>query len=183
MSAVGLDIDDVLRPWYSRAHDICTEAGITAGITPRSWHPYREYGVTDQLWYDTLAVATLSGELYNAPPYDDTAEQVQRLKDAGHTVHMVTACGFLQHGALIKKDTVNWLEHWGIPYDTLTFSQDKRVVPTDWFLDDSIKNYDSLAHGGKCRVYLQNRPHNEVSGYCHRRRVNTLAEFVDKVLA
>lgn len=183
MSRVGVDIDDVLFDWYGRAHHVCTEAGITNDITPKSWHPFREYGCTDQQWYDALAAATLSGELYLGPPYDGAVKQVRRLAAAGHTVHIVTARGFLQHGDVIRKHTIEWLDHWGIEHDTLTFSKDKRVVPCDWFIDDSLKNYDQLAEGGRCRVFLLNRPHNQVAGYCHRRRVSTLEQFVDKVLA
>lgn len=42
-------------------------------------------------------------------------------------------------------------------------------------------NYDALAASGT-RAVLQNAPHNQVAGYCHRRRVDTLAQFVDLVL-
>lgn len=183
MSRIGVDIDDVLTDWYGRAHYLCTEAGITNGITPRSWHPFREYGCTDQLWYDVLALGTLSGELYGGPPYDGAVEQVTRLADAGHTIHIVTARGFLAHGHEIRKQTIDWLNHWGIPHDTLTFSPDKTVLTTDWFIDDSIKNYQALDAAGCRGAYLLNRSHNEVSGHCTRRRVDSLAEFVDKVLA
>ena len=41
---VTVDIDDVIYPWYDTAHQVCTDAGISNGVTPRSWVVHEEYG-------------------------------------------------------------------------------------------------------------------------------------------
>lgn len=177
---VGIDIDDVLYPWYDVAHRVCDTAGITNGATPTSWAPYEQYGCTDQAWFDALAIATLTGELYGAPPIAGVREQLERLHDAGHTIHLVTARGFLQHGKIIRLDTIEWINEYGIPHDSLTFIKDKRLVDVDAFIDDAPHNYDQLAEHG-FHVWLLHAPHN-VHARTGRDCVATLEEFVDLIL-
>ena len=177
---IGIDIDDVLYPWYLTAHMLSEAAGITNGVTPTTWRCYEDYGCTDQEWFDVLADATLSGDLYTAPPIGDTVEQLQRLRDAGHTIHLVTARGFMQHGEAIRLLTVEWLAAWDIPHDSLTFTRDKRVVVTDVFLDDASHNYDELTAAGR-KAWLLHAPHN-AEHRDGRLCVETLGEFVDAVL-
>jgi hypothetical protein len=176
---VGIDIDDVLYPWYDVAHQICTRAGITNGATPTSWQPFHEYGCTDQQWFDALAAATLTGELYSAAPFPGTPEQLSRLIDAGHTVHLVTARGFMQNGTEIRQSTIEWLDDWSIPHHSLTFAKDKRAVLTDVFLDDAAHNYDQI--DDHTEVWLLHAPHN-VSARAGRRSVPSVAAFVDLIL-
>jgi hypothetical protein len=174
---IGIDIDDVLYPWYVTAHGICERAGITNGVTPSSWRAYEDYGCTDEAWYAALAAATLTGELYEAAPLEDAAVQLQRLRDAGHTVHLVTARGFMQHGDLIKAWTIRWILDHEVPHDSLTFSRDKTLVRTDAFLDDAPHNYDELLAAGVA-VWLLHAPHN-VGQRRDRLCVASLREFVD----
>lgn len=178
---VGLDIDDVLYPWYVTAHDICVRAGLgPAHPMPTTWRPYEDYGCTDQEWFDALAEATVSGDLYCQPPMDGVNESLSRLVSAGHTVHLVTARGFMQHGALIREQTIQWLDRFEIPHHSLTFAKDKRAVITDVFLDDAEHNYDQLYDHTK--VWLLHAPHNWAARD-GRFTVATLDAFVDLVLA
>lgn len=175
---VGVDVDDVLFPWYERAHAACVAAGITNGVEPCTWSPFDEYGCEPQAWYDALEVATLSGELYSGDPYPGAVDALIRLQDAGHSVHLVTARGFLAHGNLIKAQTVEWLGTYGVPHDTLTFSPDKTIVRTDVFADDSERNVTALRAAG-IRVCLIDAPHNRhMTGH----RDASVAEFVDEIL-
>lgn len=177
---IGVDIDDVVYPWYATAHAISEAAGITNGNEPTSWAPFDQYGCTDQEWYDVLAEATLNGALYMQRPIPGAIEALERLHGAGHTIHLVTARGFLTHGTEIRLQTVEWLEALNVPHDTLTFSKRKAVVPTDFFIDDSEKNVLELANHG-VRTYMMNQPHNQHVDYPFR--VNHISEFVDEVLA
>lgn len=181
MSAVGIDIDDVLFPWYDTAHQVCERAGITNGVQPTSWRPFDDYGCTDQEWFDALTEATLTGELYTGPPMGDCVEQLHRLADAGHSIHLVTARGFaLENGNRTKALTVAWLDEWHVPHSSLTFSKNKALVRTHWFLDDAVHNYDQL--DGHTNVWLVDRPHNLVHAPDSRRRVPSVGAFVDLVL-
>lgn len=185
---IGVDIDDVIYPWADRAHALCEEAGITGGNTWTCWSPWLDYGCSKDEWLGVLSRATLTGRLYHQPPIEGSAAALGRLIDAGHTVHLVTARGQFVHGPIIMADTVVWLREHDMPYTTLTFSKDKTVVPTDWFAEDNLDNHDALVASGS-KAVLINRPHNQPGltadgqrRYCHRRRVNHIAEFVDLVL-
>lgn len=176
---IGVDVDDVLFPWYDRAHRACEAAGITNGVTPQTWQPFDEYGCGLQPWLDALKVVTLDGTLYAGEPYPGAAEQLDRLRSAGHTVHLVTARGYFVHGDLIRSQTVLWLAKHGIPHDSLTFSRDKTLITTDWFVDDSADNIDAVNAAGSLGV-LVTRPWNEHSD---AQRVETLEQFVELVLS
>lgn len=176
---VGVDVDDVLFPWYERAHAACVLAGITNGVEPSTWSPFDEYGCEPQAWYDALEVATLDGSLYSGEPYPGAVEALARLQAAGHSVHLVTARGFLAHGNQIKAQTIEWLNDFNVPHDTVTFSRDKTLVRVDVFADDSERNVTQLRDAG-IPVHLIDAPHNQHLTGWHRDP--SFAAFVDEIL-
>ena len=178
---VGVDVDDVIFPWYERAHVACMIAGITGGVDPTTWSPHEEYGCSEKDWHDVLEAATLDGSLLSGDPYPGSVEALQRLEGAGHRIHLVTARGFLAQGHLIRKQTIDWLHEHKVPHDTLTFSKDKTLVRADVFIDDSTRNVEALERAG-VRTFMLSRPHNSRST-TYSPRVDSLSEFVDIILS
>lgn len=183
--AVMADIDDVLYPWYDTAHEVCTRAGITNGVTPRTWVVHEEYGCTLEEWWGALGVATNDGTLYGAKPIVGAIDALWALERAGATINLVTARA--THPLIpedirraIKDQTERWLLDHFVPYDTLTFTERKASVPADYSVDDSIRNYDELEAAGH-RPFLVNQPWNQPPED-GRRRVNHIAEAVAKIL-
>lgn len=176
---VGVDVDDVLFPWYLNAHQLCVAAKITNGINPTTWSPHEEYGCPMQDWLDVLEEGTLNGALYSGPPYLGAIDALWRLQNAGHSIHLVTARGFFVLGHLIREQTVNWLADYDVPHDTLTFAKDKTIVRTDVFVDDSARNVEALTAAG-VQTWMVNQPHNAAA--VHNLRVDHVSEFVDAVL-
>lgn len=176
---IGVDVDDVLFDWYGRAHEACMAAGITGSVTPFTWSPFEEYGCTAQAWYDALEVATLDGSLYSGEPLPGAVEALERLREAGHSIHLVTARGFLAHGDLIKRQTIDWIIDYRVPHDTLTFSRDKTLVRVDVFADDSERNITQLVAAG-VRCCLIDADHNRHA--THPWRAPSFAAFVDGLL-
>jgi len=174
-----VDVDDVLFPWYERAHRLCVAAGITNGINPTTWSPHEEYGCTLQDWLDVMESGTLDGTLYSGQPYPGAIEALHRLRDAGHSIHLVTARGFFVLGHMIRQQTIDWLADWNVPHDTLTFAKDKTIVRTDVFVDDSARNVAALVAAG-VPTWMVNQPHNAHA--VHDLRVNHVSEFVDAIL-
>ena len=178
--SVGIDIDDVLYPWYDTAHEICMAAGITNGRKPTTWAPHEEYECEHQAWIDALAGPTLDGSLYAAEPFSGVQEQLGRLRTEGHYVHLVTARGAWQHSEAVRAHTAAWVDKHAIPHDSLTFAQSKAGAGSfDFFLDDHVRNYNELDAAG-VNVYLHTRPWN--AQVDDARRVPTLKAFVDLVL-
>jgi hypothetical protein len=175
---VGIDIDDVLFPWYDLAHKFSVEARITNGMTPTSWAPYSDYGCTDQAWFNVLANALHNG-MYEAPPIPGSVEAVHRIAEAGHSIHIVTARGLLAHGLTIKAATVAWIEAYDVPYDALHFTGDKTRVRTDVFVDDHLKHTAALEAVGT-RTFLVDRVYNRSTA--HPRRISHISEFADALV-
>lgn len=161
---IGVDIDDVLYPFYDQAHLASISAGITNGITPSTWSPYTDYGCSDQEWFDALSGPTLDGSLYFADPFPGAVEAMQEMADRGWLLHLVTARGALAHGELIRKHTIDWLHAHQIPFDSLTFSSDKTIVDVDVFIEDHPKNAEALVKVGR-KVVLIDRPYNRECGW------------------
>jgi 5'(3')-deoxyribonucleotidase len=177
---LGIDIDDVLFPWFTTAHAICEAAGITNGVVPSSWTCHEDYGCTLQEWLDVLAAATRDGSLYAGAPIPGSVEALHRLADAGHSLHIITARGFFAHGDLIRRHTVEWLADYGVPHDSLTFVKDKTLVRVDAAVDDSWKNVQALTAAG-VPTWLVDAPHNQDA--VHHTRVPSVVEFAEAILS
>jgi FMN phosphatase YigB (HAD superfamily) len=175
---VGIDIDDVLFPWYDLAHEASTRAGITNGITPTSWAPFTQYGCTDQEWFDVLSDALHDG-MYEHHPIPGAVDALHRIADAGHSIHIVTARGLLNHGLAIKAATVAWIEAHDVPHVGLHFTGDKTMVRTDVFIDDHPRHVEGLEAIG-VPTWLVDRPYNQDCP--HPRRVTHISEFADSVI-
>ncbi|HKY58351.1 MAG TPA: hypothetical protein VJL80_09960 [Aeromicrobium sp.] len=177
---IGVDVDDVLFPWFEKAHAACERAGITNGITPATWECWKDYGCTLDDWLAVMEKVTLDGSLYAGDPYPGVRDALAQLVDAGHTVHFVTARGFFKHGDLIKRMTVEWINDYDLPHHSLTFTKDKTVMRLDVAVDDSVKNVTDLT-AAQVRVCMVDAPHN--TGHQHTWREPTFVDFVRTVLA
>lgn len=184
---IGVDVDDVLHPWYDTAHRLSADAGITNGVTPKSWKAFEEYGCDVDVWAKVLDKATYDGSLYGVPPIPGSVEALRRLLFAGHRIHLITARGTgswqpAQQKAEIHRQTLAWVEEYAVPNDSLHFDSDKprlaRELELDFFIDDGVHNFEALEQEAKqtC-TYLLTAPHNK--DYYTPFRLETLDEFVD----
>lgn len=182
MARIGIDLDGVCYPFdeairrymYYR-HDW----SFDRMPEPTNWHFYEGWGMT-QADFDRYCHESVNeGYLFRVcAPYSNVASSLDRLRAAGHSIHIVTARDY-GHPGFAEKDTVTWLDKFGIPYDTITFSRDKTIVRTDWFIEDNIKNYEAL-NKGWCIPVLMDQPWNrEAPG--HYRRAKSMNDFADMI--
>lgn len=176
---IGVDIDDVIYPWFDTAHSLCERAGITNGVSPTTWRPFDQYGCTEQEWWEALEQPTRTGDLYYAMPIAGTMFALRRMREAGHTVHLVTARGAREYGDLIRRHTIGWLAAWAVPFDTLHFTTIKSMVRVDVFADDSIDNVTEL-EGAGIPTCLISAAHNADAIHVWRR--DNLGEFADDIV-
>lgn len=180
---VGVDIDDVLYPWW-RAMGLWRHVhrGVpleTMVDLPSAYH----HGTG---WYDDPAefeadmveAGTLGGILLSHPPMDDVT-QLQRLVDAGHEVRLVTARNPRQEDL-----TRRWVEHYRVPHHAVVHTKAKGAEGLDWHLDDALHHVDAVTAAGGIAV-VRDQPWNrgaglEIPPYS---RVSSLAAYVDLVLA
>ena len=186
---IGVDIDDVLHPWFSTAHALCELAGITNGVVPKTWRMADEYGCDKDVWVKVLEQATKDGTLYGVPPIPGAVEGLRRLMFAGHRIHLVSARGTAvwqssAERAEIHRQSYEWIEEYAVPRESVTFDSDKPRVAAeldlDFFIDDGVHNFQDLEQAApNTQTYLMTAPHNR--DFYTPFRVDSMDEFVDLV--
>lgn len=183
--SIIVDIDEPLYPFIETAHAVSIAAGLCPEGTPvpTAWDPYDGYGCTAEQWWEALAAATHTGVLYRADPQPGAVDALWRLEAAGHFIHLVTARGTNPslgdaQSELIKYRTREWLRRHFVPFDTLTFSKDKTVVPADVAIDDHPRNCHDL-HNAGVDTYILDMPYNRDYP---AKRVPSMAAFANLIL-
>lgn len=144
------------------------------------WYFYRDWGMPDNEFVqhchngaDDMVIFRQGGQRDNA------SEAIDFMRSFGNTIHIVTDRSFGTTPESSESNTKWWLFSHGIQYDTLDFSADKTVVPTDVFIEDKLENYDALVAAG-VDCYLVDRPWNQDPGDS-RKRVKSIIEFAKLV--
>lgn len=186
---IGVDIDDVLHPWFLTAHGLCVAAGITNGVTPTQWRMAEQYGCDIEVWVRVLEQGTKDGTLYGVAPIPGAVEALRRLLFAGHRIHLITARGTapwqtVAEKAEIHRQSREWIEEYAVPHDTLHFDAEKsllaRQLGLDFFIDDGVHNFQDLEQTAPgTETYLMSAPHNQ--DFYTPFRLNSMDEFVDLV--
>lgn len=186
---VGFDVDGVLydfvagmRRWFADVHGIPIENMPEPGI----WAFGPLWGLTNEEFYAACNAATDAGHLgvYGEPPAD-ARRTLDRVRDAGHQVIIVTARAFGRPAgghmrSASELATRWWLNHHHLPYDELHVgAKDKSSVHTDVFIDDYPKNHAALEEAG-VQAVLMDQPWNQ--DYTANVRVHSLTQYADHVL-
>lgn len=180
MARILFDIDDVLYPCVDTIRDYLVsdyEYTLDELPTPSTWDIHKHWGMSHEKLWNLVSQGVNEGHIFAVgKPIPGSAEAVRSLKDEGHKIHLVTARVGGDRG-LSERWTVEWLNDNNIPYDSLTFSQDKTIIPVDFALDDRAENFTAL--NLHCRAFLMDQPWNQ-----HVRtdyRVHDAQQFVFEV--
>lgn len=184
---VGWDIDGVGFTFGDscRAHLDHTGRGHLwkSGPTPEPyWDWYKDWNWTSAEFVKFCNEAADCGCLFTGGVRDGYKEAVEEVKSLGHTNVFITDRSFGSTPEVSHELTYKWFRENGIEYDELHFSADKTVRRVDLYIDDKLSNYDALDAAG-VEVYLLNRPWNRTDEPDARRRIDTIAEYVEKVKA
>lgn len=110
----------------------------------------------------------------HSEPYAGVREAIQKLRDAGHKVVIVTWQFNLQN----KYYTLMFFEKNKIPYDDICFTRDKWMIQGDWLIDDNPEFITD--ERDKSRKIMINMPYNKNCGFsCDRAK--DLQEAVDMI--
>lgn len=183
---IGFDLDGVCYNFADSFKRYLVYAGIRKpedfppGETHR-WNFYEDWGFTIEEFLKHCHDGADKGFIFTGPTRDGAVEAMNTLHERGHEIHIVTDRSFGSRPEISQLNTLDWLANHGFKYHSVTFSADKTVVSTDFFIEDKLENYDALDARGT-QVYLINRPWNTHVLPDNRRRVDTLDQFVDIVL-
>jgi hypothetical protein len=176
---VGWDWDDVIEPWFWRAHELVKRAGKDNDVVPKSWVSYEEYGLARDDWLAILSDHKAIDYLYGGRPFKGVKAAMKQVKDAGHDNIVVTTRGHFHNGPQVKRYTREHIDRYSLPVDACHFVVDKTTVRLDTMLDDNVKNFVALMAAG-VDVYLQDQEWNR--DLTTDRRVEDAQEYVDRIL-
>lgn len=183
---IGVDLDGVGHIFersfaeslvvYTGQHHSAAAALLTGQA--QSWTFYEELGLTLEQFIEVCNHGADMGILFTGHVHDGFADAMARMKAAGHTLHIITDRTYGSTPKVSQDITKLWLYDLGVEYDSLTFSADKTIVPTDVFIEDKPENYDALDAAGVL-VYLVNRPWNAHHSVPARHRIESISEYAD----
>ncbi|MFK5691265.1 hypothetical protein ACI3EY_16530 [Ornithinimicrobium sp. LYQ92] len=182
MSRIGIDLDGVCYDFGSSVREYLVRENIRTHQDcpdPLRWEFYEDWGINLREFLDICHAGVDAGIIFtHGDPFPGTREAFERIKDAGHTIHIVTDRSFGKAGASVAA-TGAWLHRHDLPFDSLTFSADKTVVKLDAMVDDKLTNFRDLDHAG-VPTWLYDRPWNHTPTEWLP-RVATLNDYAEAV--
>jgi len=119
------------------------------------------WGIDVSEWNLLFRGAIRDCQVFNAlPPYKGAQEAMQALREDGHTLNIVTARMVDGLEEECRRQTYDLLNDNQIPYDTVTFSEDKTVVYADVAIEDIPANLQNLYDAYGTTGILFTRKHN-----------------------
>jgi 5'(3')-deoxyribonucleotidase len=175
---LGLDLDGCLHDFVRSLRTIVAAKLHRPHFMlpePTCWEFWTEWGLTFEQWKECFDQGVEDGTLFGRfAPLD---HGIVHTLGAEHEIHIVTHRPIEAHST-----TCDWLERWRIPYDSITFTDDKTMVPTDVFVDDKPENVRALIDHG-VDALLFDRRWNRGANAVGLRRVGSWQAFRDYVKA
>lgn len=170
---VGIDLDGCVYNFIAALRNYRVSKGIPfeSMPEPQSWEMWRDWGMSKEEFSQSMAEAEAVGLFHQGEAYDGAIEALQQLKADGHSLHIITH-RWRPHA---QTSTIGWLAVNEVPYDTLTFAENKGGYPVDLCIEDNIDNARAIEACGITCV-LMSRPWNE-SEYWYP-RVSSWPEFL-----
>lgn len=158
---LGIDLDGVVANFYARMREITAEwFEVKLNSLPtRVSYGLKEWGISSQDQYESLhRFAVTQRDLFSTEPLIPGARRfLRRLSDEGYRIRIITHRLFIHyfHEAAVRQ-TIAWLDHYGIPYWDLCFMKEKDQVGADIYVEDSPDNVRRLRESGHYAICFAN---------------------------
>jgi 5'(3')-deoxyribonucleotidase len=165
---LGVDLDGVCADFYTRMREIAAEwfekplKDLTQDVT----YGLPEWGVAGPAQYESLhRFAVTERNLFGTVPIIPGARRVLRkLSDDGYHIRIITHRLFIRYfHAIAVEQTIQWLDHHGIPYSDLCFMKQKEQVGADIYIEDTPKNVLSLRARGLYTICFANSTNKAIA--------------------
>ncbi|MGE3807004.1 MAG: 5'-nucleotidase [Gemmataceae bacterium] len=165
---IGVDLDGVCADFYGRMREIAAE---WLECSPDSLTENVSYGLPewdiDAKKYESLhRFAVLQRNLFETSPMIPGARKYLRLlSDEGASIRIIThrLFVFYIHKVAVSQ-TVEWLDHHGIPYVDLCFMKEKEQVGAEVYIEDSPHNVEALRRSGHHVICFGNSTNAHIGG-------------------
>lgn len=166
---LGVDLDGVVGDFYGAMRKICAEwvNKPVETLTEDVSFGLDEWGIKDYGGYDKLhRFAVTQRDLFRImTPIKDAAAILRKLSTRGIRIRIITHRLFLKyfHKTSIVQ-TVDWLDHYDIPYWDLCFMNDKGAVGAHVYIDDAPTNITRLRNQGCRTIVFTNSTNTHMEG-------------------
>lgn len=176
---IGIDLDGPVYDFVASLADFinwATSRPFSELGPATKWDFYKDWGYTFEEYTQFVKYGVELGTVFGSGmPKSGARGAIRTLHAAGHTIHIVTNRAISPRA---QELTVRWLAKWEIPYDSLTFSNDKTIVHTDYFIDDLPANVDALRAVG-VQAFLLDCGYKEQVGHPHL--ISSWGDFLREV--
>jgi 5'(3')-deoxyribonucleotidase len=158
---LGVDLDGVCADFYGRMREIASEwfEKPLEQLTPSPSYGLEEWGIENHEQYESLHrfAVTQRGLFKTCETIPGARVYLRRLSDEGVRIRIITHRLFIHffHRDAVNQ-TIDWLDHYGIPYWDLCFMKDKEQVGADIYVDDSPDNIIKLRSMGLYTICFAN---------------------------
>ncbi|MPZ50771.1 MAG: 5'-nucleotidase [Dehalococcoidia bacterium] len=165
---LGVDLDGVCADFYTRMREIAAEwfecdiDDLPLDVS----YSLEEWGINSPEEYESLhRFAVTRRDLFRTSPMIPGARRyLRQLSDEGVRIRIITHrlfIHFFHHTAVSQ--TIDWLDHHGVPYWDLCFMKDKEQVGADVYIDDSPDNVARLRAQGLFTICFGNSTNRHVA--------------------
>jgi 5'(3')-deoxyribonucleotidase len=164
---LGVDLDGVCADFYGRMREIAAEwfERRVDELTEDVSHGLPEWGIDPEQYQRLHRFAVTERALFKTTPMVPGARRVlRRLSDDGYRIRIITHRIFIDYfHAMAVQQTIEWLDHHGLPYRDLCFIEDKDQVDADIYIEDSPKNVEILRARNLYTICFANSTNKDVS--------------------
>jgi 5'(3')-deoxyribonucleotidase len=164
---LGVDLDGVCADFYGRMREIAAEwfeqplDQLTSDVT----YGVPEWGIRGTEQYQSLhRFAVTERNLFGTVAMIPGARRVlRRLSNENYHIRIITHRLFIQYfHAIAVQQTIEWLDHNGIPYFDLCFMKEKDQVGAHIYIEDSPNNIESLRQRGLYTICFANSTNRNI---------------------
>ena len=158
---LGVDLDGVVADFTAGLRPIAAEwLGRDLESLPEEvTYGFKEWDLEPLGGYDALhRFAVKQRDLFRRlPPVKGAPAALRRISGLGVRIRIITHRLYIPwfHREAVQQ-TIEWLEHHGIPFWDLCFMRDKAAVGADLYLEDSPGNIEALRADGHHTVVVTN---------------------------
>lgn len=164
---LGVDLDGVCADFYGRMREIAAEwlEVKLSKLSKNVSYGLREWGIRSDDEYASMhRWAVTERELFKSVPMIPGARKyLRKLSAEDYRIRIITHRLFIQYfHEIAVRQTIEWLDHHGIPYWDLCFMKQKDQVGADIYIEDSPRNLQSLRARGLYAICFANSTNRHI---------------------
>lgn len=166
---LGVDLDGVCADFYGGMRVVAAEwLDVPLETLPTEVsYDLPEWGLDKAGGYAALhRFAVTQRDLFrNLRPITGAAAALRRLSVQNIRIRIITHRLFIKyfHQESVRQ-TIEWLDHWDIPYWDLCFMKDKVAVGADLYIEDAPANVQELRNDGNPTIVFTNSTNRHLPG-------------------